>query len=53
MDTTDPKEYVTLRSGEDENFSHVNNTMSPQDFNHFGSTTKYSRVGIPSVYSQC
>ena len=53
MNTNNPREYVTLISGEEENFSHVDNTMSPQTFNHYGSTTKYSKVGISSVFSYC
>ena len=44
MNTNNPKEYVTLNSGEVNNFSHLNNTMSPQDFNHYGSTTKFSKA---------
>ncbi|CAB4038277.1 A disintegrin and metallo ase with thrombospondin motifs 9, partial [Paramuricea clavata] len=46
MNTTEPKEYITLNSGEENNFSHLDNTMSPQEFNHYGSTTKFSKIRI-------
>lgn len=46
MNTTQPKEYITLNSGEENNFSHLDNTMSPQEFNHYGSTTKFSKVSV-------
>ena len=46
MSTNDPKEYVTLNSGEENNFSHLDNTMSPDYRNRYGSTTKFSKVGF-------
>lgn len=50
MNKNDPKEYITLKSGEENNFSHWDKTMSPQDYNHYRSTTKFSKVDCIMIF---
>ena len=47
MDTTNPHEYITLKAGEENNFSRVNHVGSVKQSVWKSSTSSFSKVSKP------